>query len=84
MDRLKELFQLHTDVWLLHKKYYNLPESNKEEDWDKLIVDYQAIEKKYEHDQELSEICVQLIKAVVKTIDDRHFQIMGIRRENAS
>lgn len=73
MDRLKELFQLHTDLWLLHKKYYHLPSSGTDQEWDQLIVDYQALEKKYKQDPELSQICYQLVKAVVETIDTRYY-----------
>ena len=73
-ERLRQLNELHVDIWHLHKKYYHLPEDGTEEEWEQLIDDYQALEKKYEQDPELSEICIQLIKAVVKTIDDRHFK----------
>lgn len=83
MDRLKELFQLHTDVWLLHKKYFDLPKSNDVADWDKLIEDYQAIEKKYKQDPELDQIREKLVLAVVKSLDERHFAIFK-GKENAS
>jgi len=74
-EQLKRLNELYVDIWHLHKKFFHLPESNKVEDWDKLIEEYQALEKKYKEDPELDQIREKLVLVVVKTLDEKHFAI---------
>lgn len=76
-DKLKRLNELHVNVWHLHKKYFHLPISGTDQEWEELMKDYQALEERYKDDDELDLIRYQLVRAVVDTIDRRFYDRKG-------
>lgn len=68
MNDLKKVYQVHADVWSLHRKYYS-PQTDAE--WDALAEEAGKLMEKYEKDPELEDISFQLICAVTRSIDNR-------------
>lgn len=64
----RKIYQVHTDAWLLHKKYYS-PQTDAE--WDALAEEATNIIEKYEKDPELEDMSFKLITAITTSIDER-------------